>query len=131
MNKLFLILLFVTSSLSAGMYWADDYKSGLKEAAQNDKKILVYFSEEDNVKCDEMTWTISFDKNVSNYITEHFVAIEIDIEYDKRQGFKIYETPTIFFLDSKAKQIGKPLVGTMGPKAFLKKLEAIEKSNKK
>ena len=126
MNKLFLILLFVTTYLSAGMYWADDYKSGLKEAAQNDKKILVYFSEEDNVKCDEMTWTISFDKNVSNYITEHFVAIEIDIEYDKRQGFKVYQTPTIYFLDSKAKQIGKPFTEILGPKGFLKKLKEIE-----
>ncbi len=125
MTKLFLMLLLITTSLSAGMYWADDYKSGLKEAAQEDKKILVYFSKEDSAKCEEMTWTISFDKNVSNYITEHFVAIEIDIEYDKRQGFKIYQTPTIYFLDAKAKQIGKPLTEVLGPKGFLKKLKEI------
>ena len=130
MTKLFLLLLFITTSLSAGMYWADDYKSGLKEAAQKNKNIILYFSEEDNVKCEEMTWTISFDKNVSNYISEHFVAIEIDIEYDKRQGFKIYQTPTIYFLDTNAKQIGKPLTEVLGPKGFLKKLEEIENSTK-
>jgi len=126
MTKLFLILLLMTTSLSAGMYWAEDYKSGIKEAAQKQKKILVYFSKEECAPCDEMTWTISFDKNVSNYITEHFVAIEIDIEYDKRQGFKIYKTPTIYFLDSKAKQIGKPFTEILGPKGFLKKLKEIE-----
>ena len=125
MRKIILTLLFITTSLSAGMYWAEDYKSGLKEAAQKQKQIIVYFSEEDSASCDEMTWTISFDKNVSNYITEHFVAIEIDIEYDKRQGFKVYKTPTIYFLDSKAKQIGKPLTEVLGPKGFLKKLKEI------
>ncbi len=130
MTKLFLILLLATTSLFADMYWAEDYKSGLKEAAQKQKKVIVYFSEEDSVKCEEMTWTISFDKNVSNYITEHFVAIEIDIEYDKRQGFKIYQTPTIYFLDTNAKQIGKPLTEVLGPKGFLKKLQEIENSTK-
>ncbi len=128
MKRYLTLLLIVVSSLYADMYWADDYKSGLKEAAQKDKKIIVYFSKEDCVKCEEMTWTISFDKNVSNYVTEHFVAIEIDIEYDKRQGFKIYQTPTIYFLDTKAKRIGKPLTEVLGPKGFLKKLKEIENS---
>ena len=130
MRKIILILLFITTSLSAGMYWADDYNSGIKEAAQKQKKVLVYFSEEDSAKCEEMTWTISFDKNVSNYITKHFVAIEIDIEYDNRKGYKIYQTPTIYFLDSKAKQIGKPLTDVLGPKGFLKKLKEIVNSTK-
>lgn len=130
MRRYITLLLFVISSLYADMYWADDYKSGIKEAAQKQKNIIVYFSQEECAKCDEMTWTISFDKNVSDYVNEHFVAIEIDIEYDKRQGYKIYETPTTYFLDSKAKKIGKPLVGTMGPKAFLKKLETIVESSK-
>lgn len=130
MTKLFLILMLITTSLFADMYWAEDYKSGIKEAAQKQKKVIVYFSEEDCAPCDEMTWTISFDKNVSNYITEHFVAIEIDIEYDKRQGFKVYKTPTVYFLDTNAKQIGKPLTEVLGPKGFLKKLKEIENTNK-
>lgn len=128
MPRVFFIFLFITTSLLAEMNWAEDYKSGLKEAAQKQKKVIVYFSEEDCAKCDAMSWTISFDKNVSNYITEHFVAIEIDIEYDKRQGFKIYQTPTIYFLDTKAKQIGKPLTNVLGPKGFLKKLKEIQNS---
>jgi len=124
------LLLLTLSTLYAGMYWADDYKSGMKEAAETGKKVIVYFSKEECRKCEEMLWTISFDKNVSNYVTDHFVAIEIDVEFDKRQGFKVYQTPTIYFLDSKGKQIGKPLTKVMGPKKFLKKLEEIESSTK-
>jgi len=130
MRRYITLLLVMMSALCADMYWADDYKSGLKEAAQKQKNILLYFSKEDNIKSEEMTWTISFDKNVSDYVNDHFVAIEIDIEYDKRQGYKIYKTPTTYFLDANAKQIGKPLIGTMGPKEFLKKLKTIQASTK-
>ena len=125
-RNIFLILIFISTSLFADMYWADDYKSGIKEAKENHKKVLVFFSKEDSPACEEMTWTISFDKNVSNYVKEHFVAIEIDVEYDRREGFKIYDVPTIYFLDSNAKQIGKPLVKVLGPQKFLKKLKEVE-----
>jgi len=127
---IFFILIFVTTALFADMYWADDYKSGIKEAKKSHKNVLLYFSREDSPACEEMTWTISFDKNVSNYVKEHFVAIEIDVEYDSRQGYKVYTTPTIYFLDSNAKQVGKPLTKVLGPKKFLKKLEEIVSSTK-
>jgi len=130
MKKLLLILLVSTTALFGDMYWADDYRSGVKEAAKENKNIILFFSKEECVKCEEVLWTISFDKNVSDYVTEHFVAIEIDVEFDKRQGFKIYQTPTIYFLDHKAKQIGKPLTKPLGPQQFLKKLEDIVEQTK-
>lgn len=130
MKRYIMLILIMVGSLYADMYWADDYKSGIKEAAQQHKKVIVFFSKEDCPKCDNVTWTISFDKNVSNYVSKHFVAIEIDTEYDKRQGFKVYQTPTVFFLDSNAKQIGKPLTKVLGPKGFLKKLKQIENGTK-
>ncbi len=125
-RALLLGLLFSSTLLVADMYWADDYKSGLKEAAEQNKKILILFSEEDQPASDDALWTISFDKNVSNYVSAHFIAIEIDVGYDSRQGFKVYKTPTIYFLDSHAKQIGKPLTKQLGPIKFLQKLKEIE-----
>ena len=124
-RTIFLILLFLNTSLFADMYWADDYKTGIKEAKERHKDVIVFFSKEDCSRCEEITWTISFDKNVSNYVKEHFVAIEIDVEYDRREGFKVYKTPTIYFLDENLKQIGKPLTKVLKPKAFLEKLESI------
>ncbi len=125
MKRLFLILLLTTAALFGDMYWADDYKSGVKDAKKEDKNIILLFSKEDCEKCDDVLWTISFDKNVSNYVAENFIAIEIDVEYDRRQGFKVYKTPTVYFLDSKAKQIGKPLIKSLDPQQFLKRLEKI------
>jgi len=128
-KAVFLAMTFLSASLFADMYWADDYDSGIEEAHERHKKVLLYFSKEDNAPSEKMTWTISFDKNVSNYISEHFVAIEIDIEYDSREGYKVYKTPTIYFLDSNAKQIGKPYTKVVEPKVFMKKLQEIVKSS--
>ena len=125
MKRLLFVLLLTTTALFGDMYWADDYKSGIKEAKKEDKNIILLFSKEDCSKCDDVLWTISFDKNVSNYVAENFIAIEIDVEFDRRQGFKVYKTPTIYFLDHKAKQIGKPLTKALKSEQFLKKLEEI------
>ena len=126
MRQIFLTLLLISTSLFAETNWADDYKSALKEAKSKQKKVIVYFSKEDCSECEKMQWTISSDKNVSAYINSNFVAVEIDIEYDKREGYKIYKTPTVYFLNMNAKQIGKPLTKALGPKIFLKKLKEIE-----
>ncbi len=124
-SALFLGLLLSSTLLVADMYWADDYKSGLKEAKAENKKILILFSNEDQPASEEMLWTISFDKNVSDYVSEHFIAIEIDVGYDSRQGYKVYKTPTVYFLDSHAKKIGKPLTKKLGPVKFMKKLQEV------
>ena len=40
MPRVLFIFLFITTSLLAEMNWAEDYKSGLKEAAQKQKKVI-------------------------------------------------------------------------------------------
>lgn len=130
MRNLFLILMFIATSLFAETHWADDYKSALKEAKSQQKKVIVYFSKEGCSGCAEMQWTMNSDKNVSNYINSHFIPVEIDIEYDKREGYKVYSTPMVYFLDADAKQIGKPVSGALGPKSFLSRLKEVEKTKK-
>jgi thioredoxin-related protein len=120
----------VTVSLFAETNWADDYKSALKEAKSEQKKVILFFIKEGCAKCDEMLWTMNSDKNVSKYINSNFVAVEIDIEYDKREGYKIYSTPTVYFLNTNAEQIGKAVVEALGPKGFLKKLKEVENTKK-
>ncbi len=126
MSRYILGLILVVISLFADIDWADDYKAALKEAKSEQKKVIVFFAKENCTKCDEMRWTINSDKNVSAYVKSHFVAVEIDTEYDKREGFKVYNTPTIYFLNTNAKQIGDPLDDTLGPKGFLKKLIEVD-----
>lgn len=126
MGRYMLLLMIAITSLFADIDWADDYKAAVKEAKAGQKKVIVFFSREDCSKCDEMRWTMNSDRNVSKYITAHFVAVEIDTEFDKREGYKVYKTPTIYFLDSNAKTIGDPLDTTLGPKGFLKKLQEVD-----
>ena len=126
MRKLLLVFMVVTTSLFAATNWAEDYKSAIKEAKAQKKKVLVYFTKEECVKCNEMQWTLNSDENTSKYINEHFVAVEIDLDYDRRQGFKVYSAPTIYFINFNEKQIGDPVIGSQGPKSFLLKLQEVE-----
>ncbi|MDA3945509.1 MAG: thioredoxin family protein [Helicobacteraceae bacterium] len=126
MYKIFLILIFVTTSLFAVTDWAEDYKSALKEAKSQQKKVLVYFTKEGCEKCDEMAWTMNSDQDVSEYINTHFVAVALDLDYDRRQGLKVYSAPTIYFINFNEKQIGDPVIGALGPKTFLLKLNEVE-----
>lgn len=128
MRTLLLIFIFVTTSLFAATDWAEDYKSAVKQAKSEQKKLIVFFTKEGCDKCEELQWTMNSDKNVSDYINAHFVAVEIDLEYDKRQGFKVYSAPTTYFTDFNGKQIGDPLIGSLGPKALLSKLQDVEKT---
>lgn len=130
MRKVILLVMLASVSLFADIDWADDYKAAVKEAKAKHKKVIVFFSRESCAKCDEMRWTINSDKDVSDYIESRFIAVEIDTEYDKREGFKVYKTPTIYFLDSSAAAIGKPLEEALGPKGFLKKLEEVDAAAK-
>lgn len=126
MRKLLLVFIVVTTSLFAATNWAEDYKTAIKEAKKQKKKVLIYFTKEDCVKCNKMQWTLNSDENISQYINTHFIAVEIDLDYDRRQGFKVYTAPTIYFIDFNEKQIGDPVVGEQGPKSFLLKLKEVQ-----
>ena len=126
MHNFFLILIFVTTSLFAEINWADDYKSALNKAKTQNKKVMIMFSAEDCKECQNMYKKVYSNKTFSKYVNQHFIAVDIDVEYDGRKGFKVYKTPTFYFLDTKGEQIGRAVKGAMGAGAFLKKLQEIE-----
>ena len=128
MIKIFLTVIFVATSLFAEINWEDDYKSALKKAETHNKKVLLMFSEEDCPDCQKLQNEVFSDKAVSKYIIRKFVSVELDVEYDSRKGFKVYKTPTFYFLDSDGKQIGRALVGVIDAKSFLTKLQVIDES---
>jgi len=128
MQKYLLILVFVATSLFADIKWADDYKSALKEAEKTNKKVLIVFTKEDCVECETMRNTVFTNVEVSKLANSRFVSVEVDVEYDGRKGYKVFKTPTFYFLDPKGKQIGKELVGPYDATAFLAKLQEIAQS---
>ncbi len=123
MRRCFLVLIFVTTSLFADINWADDYKSALEKAKTQNKKVMVMFSSEDCKECQNMHKTVYSDKEISEYVNKNFVAVNVDVEYDGRKGFKVYKIPTLYFLDPKGKQIGRAVKGAIDKGALLKKLQ--------
>ncbi|MGB5965488.1 MAG: thioredoxin fold domain-containing protein, partial [Sulfurimonadaceae bacterium] len=79
-------------------------------------------------ECKKMQDNVYSNKKFSEYVNSHFVSVNIDIEYDKREGYKVYSTPTFYFLDSNGKRIGSAMVGGSDVETFLTKLQEIEQS---
>ncbi len=128
MHKYLLILVFVATSLFADIKWAEDYKSALKEAEKVNKKVMLVFTDENCEECEAMRKAVFTDAEVSKLANSRFVSVEIDVEYDGRKGYKVFKTPTFYFLDPKGKQIGDAVVGAYDAAAFLAKLQEIEQS---
>jgi len=130
MVKWLITTLLLTTALFADLDWAESYKDALKQAKQENKKILIMFSREDCAACNKMKAEVYTDAEVVNYVTTFFIPVEIDMEYDPREGFKVYATPTYYFLDADGKQIGRVMVGGADAKSFLKKLQEVEHAGK-
>ena len=130
MIKRLMFILLVTTSLFADIDWAEDYTQALKQAKEENKKVLLMFSREDCNACNKMKREVYTDPEVSDYVNSFFVPVEIDMEYDSRKGFKVFATPTYYFLDSEGKQIGRVMVGGADAKSFLKKLQEVEHAKK-
>jgi thioredoxin-related protein len=130
MVKGLITTLLLTASLFADLDWAENYTNALKQAKQENKKVLIMFSREDCDACNKMKAEVYTDTEVVNYVTTFFIPVEIDMEYDSREGFKVYATPTYYFLDAEGKQIGRAMVGGADANAFLKKLREVESTGK-
>lgn len=126
MLKLLTATLFIATSLFADLDWAESYKEALDQAKKEHKKVLIMFSKEDCKACNKMKTEVYSDPEVSEYISTFFIPVEIDTEYDRREGYKVYGTPTYYFLDSNGEQIGRMMVGGADAKTFLKKLQEVE-----
>ena len=94
--------------------WHDDLQVALKEASQQDKYVLLYFSDESNCKlCSDFKHNIAEKQSFMNF-TQSCVLCRIDPrlakttkdqeQYSKLFAtFRIDEVPTIMFMTSKGK----------------------------
>lgn len=126
MKKMFLLVLFLTSSLFADLNWAEDYETGLAQAKQENKKIILMFTLSACHVCKMMKEDIYTQKKVMDYVEKYFVPIELNLDFDDKEGFAVYGTPTFYFLDSNGKQIGDVKVGGSTLDGFMKKLKQVQ-----
>ncbi len=126
MKKLFLLVLFLTSSLFADLNWAEDYETGLAQAKKENKKIIIMFTLSTCQVCKQMKDKVYTQKKVMDYVEKYFVPIELNLDFDDKEGYKVYGTPTFYFLDSNGKQIGDVKVGGSTVDGFMKKLKQVQ-----
>lgn len=126
MKKLFLLVLFLTSTLFADLNWADDYETGLAQAKKEHKKVIVMFTLTACHVCKMMKENVYTQKEVQAYVEKYFVPIELNLDIDDKEGYEVYGTPTFYFLDANAKQIGDVKVGGSTVDGFMKKLKEIQ-----
>ena len=131
MKKLLTFLLLIPLSLAA-VSWDDDYEYALESAKEENKLVLLMFPSQTCKVCKYMKSKVYPQKVVSDYISENFIPVEIDInEYPESFGYKVLGTPTYYFLSAQGTVIGQAMIGGAKAKAFLNKLKEVKKSTKK
>ncbi|HEX5710356.1 MAG TPA: thioredoxin family protein [Sulfuricurvum sp.] len=127
MKKVLFILLFLTSSLFAELDWAPSYEQGLVQAKKEHKITMLMFSTKTCKMCNYMKKTVYENEEVSEYVKNFFIPIEVDITaHPDKYGYNVFGTPTYYFLDSNGKQIGRMMVGGASPEGFLQKLKDVK-----
>ncbi|MEN8146170.1 MAG: thioredoxin family protein [Campylobacterota bacterium] len=126
MKKMFLLVLFLTSSLFADLNWAEDYETGLAQAKQENKKVILMFTLSACQVCIQMKKDVYTKKKVMDYVEKYFVPIELNLDFDEKEGYAVYGTPTFYFLDSNGRQIGDVKVGGSTLDGFMKKLKQVQ-----
>ena len=125
MKKLLLIGLFLATSLFADLNWADDYESALDQAKKENKMVMVMFTLTACHVCQQMKANVYTDPKVMAYVKKYYVPVELNLDIDDKEGYAVYGTPTFYFLDSNAKQIGDAKVGGSTADGFMKKLKEV------
>lgn len=126
MKKIFFLMLFLSSALFADLNWAEDYETGLAQAKKENKKIIIMFTLSACQVCEKMKDEVYTQKKVMDYVEKYFVPIELNLDLDDKEGYKVYGTPTFYFLDADAKQIGDVKMGGSTVDGFMKKLKQVQ-----
>jgi len=128
MKKLLMLLSILPSILLADINWAEDYESGLAKAKKEHKKVMLMFSREECHVCQMMKEKVYTNKKVEEYINNNFIPIEAVVDFDGKLGYKVYGTPTYYFLTPEGKQIGDMKLGGSTVEGFLKLLHKVNES---
>ena len=131
MRKLIILamILFATSLAASGINWAKDYKSGMKQAKEQNKPVLFVLSRHTCKYCVILDETTFQDKKVIKALNKDFIAI---ISYSDEQDYTprdlwIPSTPALWFLKPNAEPMYQPLMGAIDAPNFLKGLAIVKK----
>lgn len=122
-------LIVALLSVSAfGLDWAESFEEATLQAKKENKIVMAMFSAEYCKMCKFMKEQIHTDERVEAYIETYFVPVEIDIDEHKDTfGYKVFGTPTYYFIRGDGSTIGRALIGGAKVEMFLNKLKEYKK----
>ena len=134
MKKVFFILI-ILAILTCGMSASfanehinntTDLNKAIEQAHAQNKNIMLLFDQKDCYYCDEMKEKTLSNPDVISKLNEGYITVIIDVNQQSNIAgkYKVFGTPTIIFLDSNQKQIGK-IEGYVGANEFLDTLKGI------
>ena len=132
-----LILLSLTSILSAGIDWQYNIEDAMQEAKETDKYVFVFFTGSDwCVWCDRLKDEVFFHQQFENYVEDNMVMVMLDYpkanilsaqqkEYNskKQKEYNIRGFPTVLILDTEGKVLVQTGYRPDGPEAYIEFLE--------
>ncbi len=123
MQKIITSILLLSAALLADLEWAGSYEEGLAQAKAQNKVAMIMFTTKTCKMCNYMKNVVYEDDDVMEYVENFFVPIEVDInEHPDKFGYKVFGTPTYYFIKPDGKQIGRMFMGGAKPDGFLQKL---------
>lgn len=131
MKKTIILILLSAMALLADLEWANSYEDGLSQAKAEQKIVMLMFSTKTCKMCNFMKEVVYEDEAVMEYVENFFIPIEVDInDHPDKYGYKVFGTPTYYFLRSDGSQIGRMFMGGAKPDGFLLKLKEVMKQSK-
>ena len=134
MKKVFFILMvlaILTCSISASFASnhvnnTTDLNKAINQSHAENKSIMLLFTQKNCYYCDELKEKTLSNPEVISKLNEKYITVIIDINNQSKVAdkYKVFGTPTIIFLDSNLKEVGK-IDGYVDANEFLNTLKGI------
>lgn len=104
----------------------DDVNGAISEAQTQNKSIALIFDQATCVYCEILKDNVLTNSDVQKELNENYIVVLVDINKNPNVADKydVFGTPTVQFLNSTGKQIGK-IEGYVDSDEFLKTLKEI------
>jgi len=125
--KNFIVLLIFATSLFADIELVANLDKAKELAKKENKIIMMEITQPGCPACEYMEFVVFEDALIEKEISEHFISVE----YDKQKvpdGYRVFGTPTIYFLDADGMQFTSAQIGAANVKKFMKKLKSVQKA---
>ena len=125
-KKIILFILLLVIPALAETDWTHSFEEAKKQAALENKGVVMMFSKESCDACWYMENIVFEDENVKSLVMNNFVPVYLDVESDiLPEGFKFIGTPTFYFTRANGDKLGHRINGASNVKDFMIKVNKV------